>query len=468
MLKHSLDNLTDEVLAIFDCALEGIMIADAACRICYINQAYTRMTDLRPKQELGRPLKTAPPFGPLRTAITSGKPIYGCRYKPLGSNAELIVNASPIIANGTIKGGVSFSQDISAVLTLTKQLSQRSRQIETLTKKLESLCCAKYEFSHIIGDSAAFRNVIQMSQKAAAGLSTVLLTGESGTGKELFAHAIHTASPRSNKPFVKVNCAAIPENLLESELFGHVKGAFTGASTQKMGLFERADGGSLFLDEIGDMSPSLQCKLFRVLQDGEVKRIGNLHPQTVDVRVIAATNRNLPHMIIDGSFRKELYYRLNVMGIHIPPLRERLADIPLLVDFLLKQLNRKLGKNIKGLEPKALQKLIGYSWPGNVRELKNVLERALNLTDKPQIPAEVLFLPKENIIAVMNSDRAMPDYDFSAIDKGAIPSLADQENRLIQRALSLYGTSVKGKRQAASALGISLATLYNRLQVLEF
>jgi len=236
MLKHSLDNLTDEVLAIFDCALEGIMIADATCRICYINPAYTRMTDLRPKQELGRLLNAEPPFGPLRTAITSGKPIYGCRYKPVGSNVELIVNASPIIVNGVIKGAVSFSQDISDVLTLTKQLSQRSRQIETLTKKLEGLCCAQYTFNHIIGNSTAFRDVTQMAQKAAAGLSTVLLTGESGTGKELFAHAIHNASHRSNRPFVKVNCAAIPENLLESELFGHVKGAFTGATTQKMGL----------------------------------------------------------------------------------------------------------------------------------------------------------------------------------------------------------------------------------------
>lgn len=463
LLKSRLDSLTPEVLAVFDCALEGIMIADANCVVCYINPAYTRMTGRRPEEEIGRLLTPDPPFGPLRQAITTGRPIYGCRYRPPGSKAELIVNASPLIVDGEVRGGVSFCQDISDILLLTERLHQSNRLVESLTEKLEGLCGARYTFDDIVGKAPELRRAVETAKKAAASSSTVLLLGETGTGKELFAHAIHQASPRRRQPFIKVNCAAIPENLLESELFGYEKGAFTGATSRKMGLFERADGGTIFLDEIGDMSLALQAKILRVLQDGEVTRLGGWRPTRVDVRIIAATNRNLPQMIKEGRFRADLYYRLNVITITIPPLRERRQDIPLLAAHLIRQLGRKLGKQVAGLDEEAERKLLAYSWPGNVRELANVLERAINLTDRPLISSSLLFLPEAPPGGGIKAETT----PIKAFGEQTIPSLAEQERLLIQRALRVYGTSVRGKRQAAQALGISLATLYKKLKALD-
>ncbi len=496
LLKKSLKSLTPEIVAIFDCALEGIMIADVGCTVCYVNPAYTRMTGRNAKREIGRLLKPVPPFGPLRQAIGTGKPVYGYRYKPEGSRAELIVNASPLIVDGEVRGGVSFCQDITDVLDLTRKLSQKNLLVASLTEKLAGLCGARYHFDDIVGTSPKLRKVVEIAKKAASGGSTVLLTGESGTGKELFAHAMHNAGPRAGQPFIKVNCAAIPENLLESEFFGHEKGAFTGAVARKMGLFERADGGTIFLDEIGDMSLSLQSKLLRVLEDGGVTRLGGWQPVQVDLRVITATNRDLPGMVAEGLFREELYYRVNVVGITIPPLRERMQDIPHLVKHIVQRLNRELGKRIAGLEPEAMKRLLAYRWPGNVRELENVLERAVNLVDAGLIPAETLLLP-ETLLANERAQEKpasgrgrqqalaggglrkprLPDGERGAPMNGTVPyredplsgagsftSLAEQERLLIQRALAVYGTTLKGKREAARALGISLATLYKRIK----
>lgn len=463
-LNTSLKSLTPEALAVLDCVLEGIMIADAACFIRYINPAYTQMTGRRTKQEVGRQLKPEAPFGPLRQAIITGKPVFGSRYRPKGSKAELIVNAAPLIIDGQVKGGVSFCQDITDIIVLTKKLSERSQLVESLTEKLEGLCSARYTFEHLVGESPELLQTVEMAKRAATSPSTVLLVGESGTGKELFAHAIHNASLRFRKPFLKINCAAIPENLLESEFFGYEKGAFTGAGTRKMGLFERADGGTVFLDEIGDMGFSLQTKILRVLQDGEITRLSGWRPIRVDVRVIAATNRNLERMVEEGKFRQELYYRVNVMKIAIPPLHQRRQDVPLLVDHILRRLNSKLRKQIKGVDHAAMQSLLAYSWPGNIRELENTLERAVNLFDGDLIPVDYLILPENSVN--MQGAEGSPREESADFYKEIqpLPCLAEQEDKLIQRALALYGTSVKGKRQAAQALGISLATLYKRLQ----
>jgi PAS domain S-box-containing protein len=467
MLKSGLKSLNPEILAIFDCALEGIMIADVNYAVCYVNPAYTRMTGRKPEEEIGRVLRLETPFGPLREAIAARRPIYGQRYHPDGSKVELIVNASPLIVNEEVIGGVSFCQDITDILELTKKLSQRSRLVKSLTEKLEGLCGARYSFEHIVGESSAIRQIIKVAKKAAAGASTVLLTGESGTGKELFAHAMHHASPREHRPFLKVNCAAIPENLLESEFFGYEKGAFTGAVSRKMGLFERADGGTIFLDEIGDMSLSLQSKLLRFLQDGEVTRLGGWRPIEVDVRAIAATNRNLSQMIKEGSFREELYYRVNVVGINIPSLRERRQDIPLLIAHILRRVNRELGKQVQEVDKQAMDKLLAYHWPGNIRELENVLERAVNLVEGSLIRAEVILLP--DIIAVAGKTEPASGEVKAGADKdlALICSLAAQERELVRRAIAAYGTSLKGKRQAAKVLGMSLATLYKRIKALE-
>jgi two-component system response regulator HydG len=249
-----------------------------------------------------------------------------------------------------------------------------------------------YDFERIIGSSGALEKVLGTVRKVAKANTTVLVRGETGTGKELIAGAIHHNSLRSSRNFIKVNCAALQENLLESELFGHEKGAFTGADKQRIGRFEQADGGTLFLDEIGDMSANTQAKILRVLQEHEFERLGGTRTLRVDVRLIAATNRDLPSMVETGSFREDLYYRLNVVTIEMPPLRERKDDIAALANFFIRRFAGELKKRIDGLEPDALRLLMRYNWPGNIRELENAIERAMLLAERPLIAVEDLRL----------------------------------------------------------------------------
>ena len=249
-----------------------------------------------------------------------------------------------------------------------------------------------YEFEKIVGNSAALQRVLTVVRKVAKSNSTVLIHGETGTGKELIAGAIHHNSLRSARNFVKVNCAALQENLLESELFGHEKGAFTGADRQRIGRFEQADGGTLFLDEIGDMSPSTQAKILRVLQEHEFERLGGTRTIRVDVRLIAATNRDLPSMVAAGSFREDLYYRLNVVSVQTPPLRERKEDILALATSFLRRFGNELKKRLDGLDPDAQKLLMRYNWPGNIRELENAIERAALLAEHAVVTADDLRL----------------------------------------------------------------------------
>jgi DNA-binding NtrC family response regulator len=249
-----------------------------------------------------------------------------------------------------------------------------------------------YDFDRIVGASGALQQVLNVVRKVAKSNTTVLIRGETGTGKELIAGAIHHNSLRAGRNFVKVNCAALQENLLESELFGHEKGAFTGADKQRIGRFEQADGGTLFLDEVGDMSPNTQAKILRVLQEHEFERLGGTRTIRVDVRIIAATNRNLSQMVANGQFREDLYYRLNVVSLDMPPLRERKEDIPALANFFIQRFAGELKKKIDGLTPDALKLLMRYNWPGNIRELENALERAVLLTEGPSISSADLRL----------------------------------------------------------------------------
>jgi DNA-binding NtrC family response regulator len=249
-----------------------------------------------------------------------------------------------------------------------------------------------YDFDRIIGSSGALQQVLGMVRKVAKSNTTVLIRGETGTGKELIAGAIHHNSHRASRNFVKVNCAALQENLLESELFGHEKGAFTGADKQRIGRFEQADGGSLFLDEVGDMSPSTQAKILRVLQEHEFERLGGTRTIRVDVRMVAATNRDLAAMVAQGQFREDLYYRLNVVSIEMPPLRERKEDIAALAAFFIRRFSGELKKRIDGLEPEAQKLLLRYNWPGNIRELENAIERAMLLSDGAAITTDDLRL----------------------------------------------------------------------------
>jgi len=274
------------------------------------------------------------------------------------------------------------------ILTL-KKAEERERlrkENELLRKEVER----EYSFANIVSKNEKMQKIFEVIKKVAQYKSTILITGESGTGKELVAKALHYNSDRSQKPFIPVNCGAIPENLLESELFGHAKGAFTDAIRTKKGLFEEADGGTLFLDEIGELPFQLQVKLLRVLQDGEIRRVGESKSIQIDVRIVTATVKELVREVNEGRFREDLFYRLNVLPIHIPPLRERKEDIPLLIDHFIKKYSQSMSKSVVGISPKALEAMMNYNWNGNVRELENTIERAIVLADGDHVELENL------------------------------------------------------------------------------
>jgi transcriptional regulator with PAS, ATPase and Fis domain len=336
-----------------------------------------------------------------------------------------------------------------------KEIIQKNRLLESKLKHYEKVLfqinTAKYTWDHICGQSLAIRHTIRMAKKASQTISNVLLTGESGSGKELFAHAIHNGSQRQANPFIKVNCAAIPTQLIESELFGYETGAFTGASKHgKKGKFELADKGSIFLDEIGDLPLDMQSKLLRVLQEKEFERISGSRTIRVDVRVIAATNRNLKEMCSTGQFRSDLYFRLNVMSIQIPSLKERMEDLPVLIEVLLDKLARKLDRKKIPISKDALALLGGYHWPGNIRELENILERAMILADRDIITPGLLALPR------VISD---PSLDHSKHTLKGIINTAEK------KAIAQCLERVNGNRsKAARSLGISRSGLYDRIK----
>ncbi|HFC98212.1 MAG TPA: sigma-54-dependent Fis family transcriptional regulator [Thermosulfurimonas dismutans] len=309
----------------------------------------------------------------------------------------------------------------------------------------------------IIGQSPAIKEVFRLIEKVAPTESTVLILGESGTGKELVARAIHRQSRRSEGPFVPVNCGAIPEELLESELFGYEKGAFTGAHRSKPGRFEMAEGGTIFLDEIAEMSPKLQVKLLRVLQEKTVERLGGERPIPVNIRIIAATNRDLEREVAEGRFRKDLYFRLNVIPIHLPPLRERKEDIPLLAEHFLRQFCAREEVPLKRLSEEALQYLLRYSWPGNVRELENLMERLVILSENETIGPE--DLPDHIVRAPDRPPFTIKDFGF---EEFSLPkALQEIEKEFILRALR----ASKGvKSQAAKLLGIKRTTLIEKIK----
>ena len=332
-----------------------------------------------------------------------------------------------------------------------KIVVRRALEMRRLTQEHRGLSQelrARFDFDNIVGRSVELAKVKALAKDLAVTDSTVLISGESGTGKEVVARAIHRASPRAGGPFVAINCAAIPESLLESELFGHARGAFTGATTESMGLFEAADGGTLLLDEIGELPLGLQAKLLRVLQDGEIRRVGDQRTRRVDVRLLAATARDLAAEAKAGQFREDLFYRLNVVAIHLPPLRERPEDIAPLARLFAAQLSRRLGRSLE-LAPAALAWVERQAWPGNVRELQHAIERAAVLTDKQVLDVEDL---RRGPAAASRTPGASP---------GKLRDAADEaEREAIQAALDAAGGN---RRDAAKRLGISLRTLFYKI-----
>jgi DNA-binding NtrC family response regulator len=349
----------------------------------------------------------------------------------------------------------------AVLLTVERALERRALEEENrrLRRAVDRTSC----MGELIGSSPAMREIFALIRKIAGGRSSVLITGESGTGKEIVARTIHFHGARADQPFIPINCTAIPEGLLESELFGHVRGAFTGAHATKRGLFEKASGGTLFLDEIGDMGPALQSKLLRALQDGEIRAVGGNQPIKVDVggnqpikvdvRIIAATNKDLQAEMAAGRFREDLYYRLNVIPIYIPPLRERSEDLPALVDAFTK---KHSGGERRSVSPAAMERLKACAWRGNARELENVVERALALSDSREIqPEDLPFAPEENTGAQDSTDAVIASAARHRL------TLRELEDHYIQEVLNL---TTGNKVQAAKILGIDRKTLYRRAE----
>jgi PAS domain S-box-containing protein len=427
---------------ILDSINEGVFTVDHDWRITAFNQAAERITGVRRQDALGRPCcdvfraSICEGSCALRRTFSSGKPVVGATANIINATGKQIpIRISTALLrgqDGAVIGGVESFQDLS--------------HVEQLRKELE----ARYTFEDIVGRSAAMRSLFEIVPQIAASHSTVLIEGESGTGKELFARAIHNLSPRGKKRFVAVNCAALPDALLESELFGYKAGAFTDARRDKPGRFALAEGGTIFLDEIGDISPAMQVRLLRVLQERRVEPLGATESIKVNLRVVAATNKNLAQLVREGKFREDLFYRIRVIYLKIPPLRERREDIPLLVDHLVAKFNHLQEKSIAGLSGQVLDRLMDHDYPGNVRELENILEQAFVLCRGELI--EPQHLPIE--LRPPAAAAAFPD---------AAMSLRRAQEHLIETALERN----QGNRQrAARQLGINPSTLYRRLKAL--
>ncbi len=429
---------------------DAISVVDEKGIGLLVNPAYTRITGLEMDQVIGQPASADIAEGESMhlKALRTRKPYRGVNLKVGPLNREVIVNVAPIIVDNKLKGSVGVIHDTTEIRSLMKELDRARSIIRTLE--------SKYTFDDIIGLSSEMQLSLQQAKLAAQTLVTVLLRGESGTGKELFAHAIHSESERKFNKFVRVNCAALSEELLDSELFGYEEGTIPGKSGEKRGLFEEANNGSIFLDEIGELSPMIQSKLLRVLQEHETLRIGGTKPRPVNVRVIASTNANMEKALLAGTFREDLYYRLNRMPILIPPLRNRKQDIPRIVDRLLMKLNQEYGRNVESVTDKAMQLLRVYDWPGNVRELENVISRSMifmQMNDK--------VLTEEHI--PLNMLRAA-EAKHEVVIESSVP-LQEQLDAVERGILHHCLTQFKGnKSKTAKQLDISLRTLYYKLE----
>ncbi len=441
--------------AIIQSSDEAISVVDEEGRGILINPAYSRMTGLTEEQVLGKPATADISEGESMhmKVLETRRPVRGVRMKVGPSKKDVIVNVAPIIVDGKLKGSVGIIHDMSEIQTLTTELNRARQIIRTLE--------AKYAFEDIIGASEEIKLAIEQAKLGAKTPATVLLRGESGTGKELFAHAIHNASDRKYNKFIRVNCAAISESLLESELFGYEEGAFSGAKRGgKRGFFEEANKGSIFLDEIGELSANVQAKLLRVLQEKEIVRVGSTKSIPINVRVIAATNINIEKAMSDGTFREDLYYRLNRYPISIPPLRNRKIDILLLSEHLIRKLNQDYGRSIEGIEKSALDKLMNHSWPGNVRELENVLGRAMIFMNYNETSIESHHLPE----LALDHDKklAANAYSFDHTNNETLAESVERlEEMIIRESLIKHNYN---RTKTALSLGISLRNLYYKIE----
>lgn len=429
-----------QIDVVLDSINEGVFTVNQAYRITSFNRAAERITGIPRQAALGKSCcdvfhaDICEAACALKRAFTTGRPVVNATANIVNNRGDRVpIRISTAIlrdAAGRTIGGVETFQDLS--------------QVEQLQKELES----RYTFEDIVGRSSAMMQLFKVLPQIAESDSTVLIQGASGTGKELFARAIHNLSPRRKRRFVAVNCAALPDALLESELFGHKAGAFTDAKRDRAGRFELADKGTIFLDEIGDISPAMQMRLLRVLQDHIIEPLGAVQPKPVDIRVVAATNKDLAQLVRTGQFREDLFYRIRVIHMALPRLKERREDIPLLIEHLVSKFNRLQTKDIAGVCADVTARLMAYEFPGNVRELENIIEQAFVLCRSGRI--ELRHLPPE-----LRSDVA------SMGDSAGSMNLRFMEKRMVAEALRIYHGN---RRQAAEALGIDAATLYRKIR----
>ena len=439
--------------AVLQAAQDAISVVDEKGEHILVNPAYTRITGIDYDDIIGKnalfDIEEGEQSVHMKVLLTK-KPVENTKLKLRPSGKTVVAQAAPIIVNGEMKGSVAVLHDISTIKDLTDKLEEAEKKLRELTYK--------YKPEDIIGNSKAINEVRNLIRKAAKVPATVLLRGESGTGKELFANSIHAQSARSHKNFVRVNCAALTDSLLESELFGYDEGSFTGAlKGGRKGLFEEADKGTIFLDEISEISLNTQAKLLRVLQEKEIMRVGSNKNIHVDVRVIAATNSDLTKLVREGKFREDLFYRLSILPISIPPLRERFEDIPLLVKSFIAKFNDEYGRNIIDITDDALIILKSHDWPGNVRELENIIGRAIiymntneRTIDRVHLPHLYTKTQDTDIAAAINED--IQDLD-------TILNITEYE--YISK---VYLKFNKNKTRTAKELGISLRSLYYKLE----
>ncbi|WP_246476527.1 sigma 54-interacting transcriptional regulator [Salicibibacter cibi] len=439
----------------FDTAYEGVAIVDEKGTILLFNESYSRYVGVSKEEALGRPAADVIENSRLPAVLKTGVPERSQPHRLQGQ--ELVVHRLPIWKNGQVIGavGILVYEGISEI----RQVLQRMERLQTTDKQSEKqmsrepLAQGPTHFDDIIGESPGISKAKKIGRKASKAKATVLITGESGVGKEPFARAIHEDGSRSSGPFVAVNCAAIPENLLESELFGYMQGAFTGTRNNgKPGKVELASGGTLFLDEIGDMPHTTQAKILRVLQEKEVDRVGGTTPIPVDFRLIAATNKDLKKQMEEDKFREDLFYRLHVMPLHIPPLRDRKQDIPLIIADRLPKLSEENETQETTIEKEVLERMFQYDWPGNVRELLNVLEQMFHLCEDDHIRLEDLPDGFNEQTQVTESLSEWQERKQKQEEKF--------ERKQIEKVL---GEVDGNKSKAAKRLGISRATLYNKL-----
>lgn len=442
---------------IFHSTQDAISVVDERGIGVMINPAYSMLTELSEEEIIGKMCTVDIAEGESihLKVLATRRPIKNARLKVGPSRKEVIADAAPMIVDGELKGSVAVLHDITEIKRLTHELDQAKQII----RKLE----AKYTFEDIIGEDEKMNAAIEKAKIAAQTPATVILRGESGTGKEIFAHAIHNASNRRYRQFIRVNCAAISENLLESELFGYEEGAFTGARKGgRKGLFEQANGGTLFLDEIGEVRLNTQAKLLRVLQEKEIMRVGGNQSINIDVRIIAATNLDLEKAVHQGRFREDLYYRLNVIPIVIPPLRQHKKDIPLLVKHLIKKYNQEYGRFVQDVSQKMMETLMDLEWHGNVRELENFIGRGMinmKFNEKIMGPNHLPSM-KANIIHP-HGEIFREDENGSITHKTLEQVLIESEKHHITQVLKSHKNN---RTKTAEALGISIRSLYYKLE----